>query len=370
MNDASKLRSAPVCVDTSVGKLALFPQRFKDIGPFSTLSSDDPPARRLRLYLTSIASRADGAVHDAEQSRIDERSCQQLSDDDLERIAEAYLSMPEVRKIAENAGPTSSPIGRAADEAATVYLDRLLTAGHGRQMEDINGTYESFHKRYGLPLSIALADLDRQASSLRVTVSRFGEGQDLAGPASRGHSASIPDAVGLQKAERQHEGATSSTGSIGTMTARSAILLASLSESATEFVRQFAETSRASEEVIRKWLRIATVGILISAVFSAAAVALSVMSYLQNREMQRMAAQSQAAVLQAVKETAATQENQINSLDEKVRELGARQNALAAAAAPTPATTQAAQDQGGAAATAAAHGPAAAKRGIKRKQTR
>jgi inorganic pyrophosphatase len=166
MTDLSKAQPTPIRVETSMGALSLFPQRFEDIGAFSKLPIDEPSSTRLRLYLPYIAARSDALTENGEWPRIDEASSQQLPDEDVERIAEAYLSMPQRGQIAE-ASPLSSPIVRADGESATAYLDRILKADHERQMEDLKGTYESLRNTDEQPFSSALADVDRQASSLR-----------------------------------------------------------------------------------------------------------------------------------------------------------------------------------------------------------
>src|ERR1019366_3301867 len=101
LTDLSKSHPTPVRVETSIGTVALFPQRFEDIGAFSKLPLDEPPLSRLRLYLPYIAVRSDALIEDGEWPRIDEACSRQLPDEDLERIAEAYLSMPERQQIAE-----------------------------------------------------------------------------------------------------------------------------------------------------------------------------------------------------------------------------------------------------------------------------
>ena len=162
MTDLSKAQPTPIRVETSMGALSLFPQRFEDIGAFSKLPVNEPSSARLRLYLPYIAARSDALTENGDWPRIDEASSQQLPDEDVERIAEAYLSMPERRQVAEGAGPLSSPIVRGDGESATAYLDRMLKADHERQMEDLKGTYESLGNRDKQPLSSALADVDRR----------------------------------------------------------------------------------------------------------------------------------------------------------------------------------------------------------------
>ena len=300
MTDLSKSQPTPVRVETSIGTLSLFPQRFEDIGAFSKLPPDEPSSSRLRFYLPYIAARSDALIEDGEWPRIDEASSQRLPDEDLERIAEAYLSMPERRRIAEGAGPLSGPIVRADGESATTYLDRLLTADHERQMEDLKGTYESLRDRSGQPLASALADVDRQASSLRDVATSFMQGQDLA-EEERRHELdlnAIPDSLegnhpllssdaGITENDRlksAHDEEIALTRSIGIVTTQSAILVASLSETATRFLRQFSETTEKSAEAARTSLRTVLVTVLIMGILAAIAAAAAIVSYFGERE--------------------------------------------------------------------------------------
>jgi len=382
MTELSKSQPTPVRVETSIGPLSLFPQRFEDIGAFSKLPLDEPSSNRLRLYLPYIAARSDGLIENGNCSRIDEASSQQLPDEDLERIAEAYLSMPERRQIAEGAGPLSSPIVRADGESATAYLDRLLKADHERQMEDLKGTYESLRKGPGQPLSSALADVDRHASSLRDVATSVV--QDLAGqehgselgpnaiPSSlEGNRPLLSDVEIMQneRLKRVRDEEIALTRSICIVTTQSALLVASLSETATRFIREFSETTQKSEEATRASLRTVLVSVLIMGAFAAIAASAAIVSYLQERENRQVRDQWQESVLRSMKETAAAQEAQIKSLDDRIRELGDRQTALAAAQAPVPAPDAASQKAATEAEAAIQRSPKSSspKRGSKRK---
>lgn len=388
MTDLSKSQPTPVRVETSIGTLSLFPQRFEDIGAFSKLPPDEPSSSRLRFYLPYIAARSDALIEDGEWPRIDEASSQRLPDEDLERIAEAYLSMPERRQIAEGAGPLSSPIVRADGESATAYLDRLLRADHERQMEDLKGTYESLRIRSGQPLSSALDDVDRQASSLRDVATSFMQGQDLAEQERRsalGPNA-IPNSVegnrpllssdaGITENDhlkREHDEEMALTRSIGIVTTQSAILVASLSETATRFLRQFSETTEKSAEAARTSLRTVLVTVLIMGILAGIAAAAAIVSYFEQRENRQTMNQWHESVLRSMKETADAQQAQIKSLDDKIRELSDRQNELAAAPLPAPATDGAAQEAASEAETPIQRSPkpASPKRASKRKNSR
>jgi hypothetical protein len=385
MTDLSKAQPTPIRVETSMGALSLFPQRFEDIGAFSKLPVDEPSSTRLRLYLPYIAARSDTLTENGDWPRIDEASSQQLPDEDVERIAEAYLSMPQRRQIAE-AGPLSSPIVRADGESATAYLDRMLKADHERQMEDLKGTYESLRNGDKQPLSSALADVDRQASSLRdaatsvVQVLAGQEDRSEPGPNAIPNSlegnrpllSSDAEITQNERLKRVRDEEIALTRSICIVTTQSALLVASLSETATRFIREFSETTQKSEEATRTSLRMVLVTVLIIGAFAVIAASAAIVSYLEERENRQMRNQWQESVLRSMKETAAAQEAQIKSLDDKIRELSDRQNALATAPPPAAATDGAAQQ-----ATSETEAPiqrspkpSSPKRGSKRKPSR
>jgi hypothetical protein len=85
------------------------------------------------------------------------------------------------------------------------------------------------------------------------------------------------------------------------------------------------------------------VTVLIIGAFAVIAASAAIVSYLEERENRQMRNQWQESVLRSMKETAAAQEAQIKSLDDKIRELSDRQNALATAPPPAAATDCAAQ---------------------------
>jgi hypothetical protein len=357
MTDLSKAQPPPIRVETSMGALSLFPQRFEDIGAFSKLPVDEPSSTRLRLYLPYIAARSDALTENGECPRIDEASSQQLPDEDVERIAEAYLSMPQRQQNAEGTGPLSNPIVRADGESATAYLDRMLKAEHERQMADLRGTYQSLRSGDEQPLSNALADVDRQASSLRDMATSVV--QDLGGqehPSELGPNAfpnslegnrpllsSDAEITQNERLKRARDEEITLMRSIGVVTTQSAILVASLSEAATRFLREFSETTQKSEAATRRSLRMVLLTVLIMGAFAVIAASAAIVSYLEERENRQMRNQWQESMLRSMKETAAAQQAQIKSLDDKIRELSDRQSALAAASAPVPATYGVAQ---------------------------
>jgi len=107
-------------------------------------------------------------------------------------------------------------------------------------------------------------------------------------------------------------------------------------------------------------------------VFALIAASAAIVSYLEDRENRQMRNQWQESMLRSMKVTAAAQEAQIKSPDEKIREVSDRQIALAAAPSAAPATYGAAQQttNEGEAPIRPPPKPSSPERGSKRKPSR
>lgn len=368
-------------IQTSIGALTLFPQRFEDIGAFSKLPADESPATRLRLYLPYIAAHAD-ALPGEGGVRLDETSSRQVSDEDLERIAEAYLSMPQTQPVAHDTAAAPSRIVRAEGESAVAYLDRRLRDDHERQMEDLEGTYEALSHRSDAPLASALAEVERQAASLREIATQSMQLQNSAGQqnTSERDASDSREALGPLLASdagveatdignRAHDEELALTRSIGIVTTQSAILVASLSETATRFLRQFSEANQRLEEAARTSARTVLIALVITTALAAIAATAAILSYIDERENRQATKQWQDSVVQSMKDASAAQAAQIKSLQDQV---GAIDKRLGAAPSSTPATDDVAQKAASAPevpASSAAKAPSS-KRASKRKSGR
>ena len=213
---------------------------------------------------------------------------------------------------------------RAEGESAIDYLDRRLKDDHERQMEDLKGTYEALGHRSEVPLASALADVDRQASSLRETATRAMRGQTTAaqerraalGPGATRDStevfgALLSSSAGTSEsnsADRAHEEEMALTRTIGIVTTQSAILVASLSGTATRFLRQFSETTQRLEEAARTSARTVLVAVLIMTALAGIAAAAAIVSYIDERQNRQSTKLWQDSLVQSMKDSSAAQE--------------------------------------------------------------
>src|ERR1700716_3557734 len=100
-------------------------------------------------------------------------------------------------------------------------------------------------------------------------------------------SKSQPTPVRVEENDRlksAHDEEMALTRSIGIVTTQSAILVASLGETATRFLRQFSETTEKSAEAARTSLRTVLVTVLIMGILAAIAAAAAIVSYFEERE--------------------------------------------------------------------------------------
>lgn len=127
--------------DTSIGRILLFPLRVSDVSEYAKLP-DQPSIERIRGYLPCIASLSADYSLDKERVAITAEQLDQLSDDDIETLAEAYASSSAFRETREGS-KDRAPVARESGEAATAYLDRLLRQETEEQAKQAHKIMES-----------------------------------------------------------------------------------------------------------------------------------------------------------------------------------------------------------------------------------
>jgi len=117
-------------VQTSAGRIFLYPPRVSDFKSFEKLSSVEPAAR-FREFLPSVGSLSATSKMEKEREPLAQELVAQLSDEDVEAIAEAYASSAALQ-TARVGAKDKSGLPRENGEAATSYVDRLLK----KELED------------------------------------------------------------------------------------------------------------------------------------------------------------------------------------------------------------------------------------------
>ena len=334
------LRSKPATdVETSAGRIYLYPLRMRDMTDFEKLEPGDA-ASQIRAFLPSIGSLTVESDEAPERVPLDAGIADGLSDDEVERAADAYTKS-SAWQIVRDGSQERKPV-QEAGETASAFLVRLLKA----EVEDYRQSAKRMHdKMFGsarglfdqVQKSASLFDQVRKSTSaLGSTLSAYEELAKFAKPAPleiqpirTDHFDAVNRQMAQQARERAEERAEEMemTRLTGKMTAESAKTLKDLAEAATTLMEQMDERDRRTDQSTRKQITIAVWSVGISAVLALFALIVSGFAYLQDRDNITSGDQWQAKLLTAIEQnnqqrSIVERENQ--ALREQVKSLDAR----------------------------------------------
>lgn len=283
--------------DTSIGRIFLFP-RGPDVIEYAKLP-DQPSTERIRGYLPCIASLSTDYSLDKERVAITAEQLDQLSDDEIEALAEAYALSSTFREAREGS-KDRAPVAREAGEVATAYLDRLLRHKIEEQAKQNRKIIEST-----LGSAHGIFDQVRKSSlSLGETISEYARLSNRSTQAEAlaprmGHMHAINEQFAHQAQERAEE--LEMVRLTGKMTAESAQTLKDLAEAATKLLEQLDERDKKSDKSTRTQISIAVWSVGISALLALFALIVSVCAYYQDQNNNSSGDQWQENVLSELK---------------------------------------------------------------------
>ncbi|MBS0213170.1 MAG: hypothetical protein JSR26_08350 [Proteobacteria bacterium] len=345
------LRSKPAAeVETSAGCVYLYPLRVSDMTDFGKLESGDAVSQ-IRAFLPSIGSLTVESDEAPERVPLDAAIAADLSNDEIERIADAYAQSSAWQTIREGS-QERKPAVRETGETASAYLVRLLKA----EVDDYRQSAKRLHESLlgsnrGLfdqvQKSASLFDQVRKSTSaLGSTLSAYEELTKLTKPTTldvhpiqTDHFSRVNDMLAEQARERAKERAEEMelTRLTGQMTAESAKTLKDLAEAATTLMEQMDERDRRTDQSTRKQITIAVWSVGISAVLALFALIVSGLAYFQDRDNNTSGDQWQAKLLTAIEQnnqqrSIVERENQVlrelvKSLDARIADLETAQRA-------------------------------------------
>lgn len=346
------LRSKPVAeVETSIGRIYLYPLRVRDMTDFEKLEPADA-IDQIRNFLASIGSLTVESDETPERIPLDPEIAKTLSDDEIELLSEDYVQSSVWQKVREG-DVDRKPVARDGGETASAYLIRLVRD----EVEHQHQSAKQLHEKL-LGSNRSLFDQVRKSTSaLGSTLSAYEQLTKFAKPSPleiQPIRTDHFDALNRQMAEQARERAEERAEEMalarltGQMTAESAKTLKDLAEAATTLMEQFDERDRKTDKSTRKQITIAVWSVGISAVL---ALIVSGFAYLQDRDNGVSGDQWQAKLLTAIdqgnqqrsgveRENEALRE-QVKSLDARIADLEAAQRADAQTSNATSASRRA-----------------------------
>ncbi|MCB4322569.1 hypothetical protein KOE80_10200 [Alcaligenes sp. 13f] len=352
------LRSKPATdVETAAGRIYLYPLRVRDMTDFEKLEPGDAVSQ-IRAFLPSIGSLTVESDEAPERIPLDAAIVAGLPNDEIERIADAYVQSPAWQTTRENS-QERKPAVRETRETASAYLVRLLKA----EVDDYRQSAKRLHESL-LGSSRGLFDQVRKSTSaLGSTLSAYDELTKFVKPVpleihpiQTDRFSRVNDLLAEQARERAEERAEEMelTRLTGQMTAESAKTLKDLAEAATTLMEQMDERDRRTDQSTRKQITIAVWSVGSSAVLALFALIVSGFAYVQDRESSSSEDQWQIKLLTAIEQgnqqrSAAEHENktlreQVHVLGERISELEAAQRAAATKKPEGPMSPHAATD--------------------------
>jgi len=258
-------------VQTSAGKIFLYPPRVSDFKSFEKLSSVEPAAR-FREFLPCVGSLSATSKMEKEREPLAPELVAQLSDEDVEAIAEAYASSTALQ-TAIVGSKDKSGLPRETGEAATSYVDRLLKKeledhvdGMKRMREQMvastSGIFDAVRKSSAL-LGSTLTDFERLSRSISAPVMPVIETKHFE---LSNHMAEQHARLARERAEELEMVRLT-----GEMTAQSAKTLQDLAEAASTLLENMDARDRRSNRMTHIQLWIAVGSVVVAAILSGAA---------------------------------------------------------------------------------------------------
>lgn len=325
------LRSKPIAeVETSIGRIYLYPLRLKDMTDFEKLEPAEA-IDQFRNFLSSIGSLTVESDEAPERIPLDKEIAKTLSDYEVEQIAEAYVQSSEWQRVRDGS-EDRKPVAREDGESASTYLICLVKG----EIEKRNQSAKQMHEKI-LGSSRGLFDQVRKSTSaLGSTLSAYEQLTKFAKPSPleiQPIRTDQFDAVNRHIAEQARERAEERAEEMalarltGQMTAESAKTLKDLAEAATTLMEQFDERDRKTDKATRKQITIAVWSVGISAVLALLALIVSGFAYLQDRDNSSSGDHWQLKLLTAIEQgnqQRSVIERENNALQEQVKVLDAR----------------------------------------------
>jgi len=284
-------------VRVGANTIYLYSPRLSDLNAFSSKYTNVDATIRFRELLPHIASLSVHTDFEKEREPLSLELVEQLSDEELERIADAYVAIPDFNEV-RTGGKDVVGITRQDGESAVTFLNRLLTAEaehHRRIFEkiylDSTASARKLMEQINISGSSAASKLLEQ---LKLSSSGLGdrlkEYEKLSMPSAIPMEAFNTSTQELFRAEnerharlaRERKEELEMTRLTGEMTAQSARLLQDLAQASSDFLLRFDQRSEKADKDTRWQLKIAVGSVVMSAILAMFALGIAIASYQQD----------------------------------------------------------------------------------------
>lgn len=278
------LRAKPqATVICGTNTIHLYPANAGDLDEFKRLSAGGggDALVRFRGLLPRIASLVNQAEIQEKRDPLPSEIVEQLSADELEAIADAYVAIAAFKDVRTDKG--ESAVVRLEGESAIAYLERLLIA----MIEQHRHTFEKLYLDAMSPASRLLEKVNSSSFTLGESLKAY---EKLSVPGAVQFETINTQAQDLFRATNEHHSRIARERKeelemsrlTGEMTAQSAKLLQDLTKAASDFLLRFDARSDKADKDTRHQLKIAVWSVAVSAVLALFALGIGIASYVQD----------------------------------------------------------------------------------------
>ncbi len=276
------LRAKPqATVVCGINTIHLYPANAGDLDEFKRLSSGGDALVRFRGLLPRIASLVNQAEIQEKREPLPSEIVEQLSADELEAIADAYIAIAAFKDVQNGKG--KSTIVRLEGESAIAYLERMLNA----MIEQHRHKFEKLCLDAMSPASKLLEQVKLSSFTLGESLKAFDKFSaphvaQFEADNSRAHETFKIMNEHQSRIARERKEELEMSRLTGEMTAQSAKLLQDLTKAASDFLLRFDARSEKADKDTRHQLKIAVVSVVVSAVLAVFALGIGIASYVQD----------------------------------------------------------------------------------------
>ena len=311
-------------VQTSIGKIYLYPLRVSDVSQFEKLAAGEPSAR-FRQFLPCVASLSVNSEIEKEREPLAPEFVEQLSDLEIETIAEAYAFSAALQR-SRLGSKDKSGLPQNDTEPTTAYLDRLLQ----REIQDQAEEIQRIRKQMLGSASSIFDQVRKSSSTLGSTLTEFERLTKRSAPVeihapNMDHFHAMNEQFARQARERAEE--LEMVRLTGKMTVESAQTLKDLAEAATVLLEQLDKRDEKADKSTRAQINIAVWSVGVSAVLALFALIFSSLAYFQDRSNNDAGDKWQAKLLTTISDgniQRATSERENQRLSGQVTALEAK----------------------------------------------
>lgn len=299
-------------VETSLGTVFVYQADAPTRREFSALAGEAGAVRGAK-FLRRIASLKERTTFKEAIESLSDDTLAALADDEVSAIAEQFRAcIDRQRVVSESPRPAIAP--RKPEEDPLAFFDRVLQQDIAEDQSEMQRVFEQA-RRAADPFRDVLSSVRASGDRLQDTLHDLARLNRPRGSVEADVITRVRDYAGelAREAAKQRVQDSERLRLTSETTARSAEMLGELVKAASLFMARMDQRDVATDEQVRRQLRVAVASVVVSAILTAATLVVSLLGYWQDRAKNAAdnAASEKALAREQVRDVAIDQQLQV-----------------------------------------------------------